>query len=192
MYIVDIFEIYEEALYAVGFNNEPNDELKKLFNQWSDVEFLTDFFTKNEQYLSKDGYWGEISIEDAVFRTIDEAEQLEKYLYQVAEDGTTDAFNDLQTKLFKPLSKNDFTNEHIKSKAYGVEYNSWLRIYAIRIDANCYVISGGAIKLTEKMNDIEHLEVELLKLRKSVDYLKEINFIEKDDISFIEIRKDGN
>lgn len=192
MRIVNIFEIYEEALYAIQLNNEVQDEFRKVFSNWSDVEYLTDFFTENEALLTEEGFWRGISIEDAVFKTIEDAEYLEEYLLEVAQKGTIDEYNDLQSKLFKPLSKNDSTLEHLKSKAYGTNGESWLRIYAIRIDANCYVITGGAIKLTKKMNDIKHLEIELLKLKKSVEYLKEINFIEKDDISFIEIRNDGN
>lgn len=40
---------------------------------------------------------------------------------------------------------------------------SWLRIYAVRLDTNLFLISGGAIKLTKNM-DKPHLQNELRKL----------------------------
>ena len=64
---------------------------------------------------------------------------------------------------------------------------SWLRIYAIRISANIFVVSGSAIKLTLEMRDREHTKQELEKLKKTAQYLKNEGFIDDDDYGFIEI-----
>ena len=86
------------------------------------------------------------------------------------------------------MHKNDFTIKHLQSKPYGQTYHSWLRLYAIRISKNLYVVSGGAIKLTKAMNGIPHLEDELKKLLTTQEYLKEIGLFDEDDYEFIEIK----
>jgi hypothetical protein len=90
---------------------------------------------------------------------------------------------------FTSLHKNDFTIKHLQSNAYGQTYHSWLRLYAIRISKNLYVVSGGAIKLTKAMKGIPHLEVELKKLLVTQEYLKEIGLFDEDDYEFIEIKR---
>lgn len=41
---------------------------------------------------------------------------------------------------------------------------SWLRIYAIKLEPGCYIITGGAIKLTRTMQEREHTLAELNKM----------------------------
>lgn len=97
----------------------------------------------------------------------------------------------LQT-LFKPLNKSDESKYPIpdlqKSKAYGERYKSWLRIYAIRINENTFVVTGGAIKLTATMNDREHLKAELRKLKRVRQFLIDEQIIDKDSLEdFMEL-----
>jgi hypothetical protein len=47
-----------------------------------------------------------------------------------------------------------------------------LRIYAIRINRHCYIITGHAIKLSRTM-DRPHLQNELNKLKKVRNYLRD-------------------
>ena len=60
-----------------------------------------------------------------------------------------------------------------KSKTYGLIKPSWLRIYAIRINTNVFMVSGGAIKLTQSMNERPHLIQELEKLDVVKNYCRE-------------------
>ena len=48
---------------------------------------------------------------------------------------------------------------------------SWLRIYAIKLEPGCYIITGGAIKLTHKMGDREHTLNELSKMEQVRNFL---------------------
>ena len=63
--------------------------------------------------------------------------------------------------------------------------SSWLRIYAIRLEPNVYVVTGGAIKLTQRMQDKEHTSLELEKLNKCKEFLKYNGVFDKD--SFIDL-----
>lgn len=60
----------------------------------------------------------------------------------------------------------------------------WLRLYALKIDAGGYVLTGGCIKLTHLMEDKRHTSAELAKQDRCRRYLKENGVF--DDDSFIE------
>ena len=72
-----------------------------------------------------------------------------------------------------------------RTRLIGDEPKSWIRIYAIRIDMNLFLVTGGAIKLTRTMNDREHLKQELDKLTKVRSYLLANDYDE--DIGFFEL-----
>lgn len=57
---------------------------------------------------------------------------------------------------------------------------SWLRVYAIRIETDVYIVTGGAIKLTPSMQDRPHTMLELQKLNKCRDYLKQNGGFDQD------------
>ena len=50
-------------------------------------------------------------------------------------------------------------------------HGSWLRLYAIKLDPNVYLVTGGAIKLTYKMSDRAHTLMELKKMELVRNYL---------------------
>lgn len=63
-------------------------------------------------------------------------------------------------------------------------HSSWLRVYAIRLTTGAYIITGGAIKLTLKMEEREHTKHELDKIESVRNFLLNEHII--DDDSFIE------
>jgi len=176
--------IIKDSLYAIKYDKNVDDEFTKLFENWNDVQYLESFFEEHKKDLQK-GFYNNISIEEAVFKTIEEAGDLEKELIEIAEEGKINNYENLQT-LFKPLYNKDKSRypipEHQKSKVYGSYRKSWLRIYAIRIDENVFIITGGAIKLTRTMNDREHLLTELNKLNQVKQFLIEQEIIDVDTI----------
>lgn len=186
MEIVSIFVIENESLYAVQFEGTDTDEFDLLFDKWQDVEYLESFFEANKSDLQNE-FWGDISIEEAVSMTIEEAEIFEDYIRTVSKNKSVGK-KTLDKLVFTPLHRNVYNYEHVKSKSYGVDRPSWLRIYAIRVAENLYVVSGGAIKLTKTMNNREHLLLELQKLEITKAYLKEIGFNQLEDIGYLEIK----
>lgn len=201
-----LHSIIENSLYAIKYddsevdefeNNEfeeeyekPN-EFRRLFNNWSDPEYLESFFHKHVLDLQRK-FYNFITIEDAINQTIDEALQLAERIIEVAESGKENKYETLQT-LFKPLSKKDdflvTTPQYQSSKVYGAHKKSWLRIYAIRIEPNLFIVTGGAIKLTETMNERKHLLNELDKLKRVKQFLIENGIIDNDSIDdFLEIQ----
>ncbi len=186
MKLVRIFERKKNVLLSIQFDNNDVNEFRKAFDQWQDVEYLEQFFEDYKADLQS-GFYGNISIEDAVFETIEESRAFEEKIRNEAKRGERDNEPNLNNIVFKPLNKYETTVKHQKNKAYGFVKNSWLRIYAIRISADIFVVSGSAIKLTEKMEGRKHTEEELKKLKKTAQYLKEEGFMDADDYGFIEI-----
>ncbi|TCC97220.1 hypothetical protein FBD94_16910 [Pedobacter hiemivivus] len=188
MKIISIFTVCKETLYAVRFDDCEDDEFARVFDQWNDVEYLYDFFQEHIKDLQSGFYTEEIgnmSIDEVVQLTLDEAEDLEERLVYAA--GRIKKGDSLQG-YFKPLSNEDYKLTPLqKNKAIGLNRKSWLRVYAIRISATCYVITGGAIKLTPTMNDRPHLLKELRKLEITKNYLKELGILDEDDFELLEL-----
>ena len=170
MVIIDTFAVIDNSLYTVQFEGESEDELLRIFNLWDDPQFLHDFFTENQADLNS-GFFGQVSILEAVRETRREAKQLQKLLYKLAKEGESGAGGNL-SQLFKPLSLSETGTKFERDKAYGINRNSWLRIYAIRVNVNVFVICGGAIKLTKTMSEREHLIKEITKLNITRNYLE--------------------
>ncbi|WP_321332027.1 hypothetical protein [uncultured Bacteroides sp.] len=159
---MEIIPIFAKNLFAFQYPNETMDEFERLFDCWRDIEYLENFFEENKDDLTSD-FWN-TSIEKAIKSTLSEAKLFERKLLDIAKNSETESIPDLE-ELFKPLNNaSSGLVELSMSKAYGVKYPSWLRIYAIKIETNVYIVTGGAIKLTETMNERTHLKEELRKL----------------------------
>jgi hypothetical protein len=181
MNIVDIVEIIPNALWSAWFEGHEVSELDRLFEQWADLEYLDNFFAENEADLSTD-FYNKCSIAQAVEITYDDAPKFEEKILIAAEGKGKLSLGDI----FRPLDKEARINiSWEKSKAYGGGRN-WLRIYGIRIATDVYVITGGAIKLTQKMQDREHTNLELDKLNAVKLFLKERDIESSDDLSYID------
>tara|TARA_R110002020_G_C16250687_1_gene769786 strand:+ start:237 stop:779 length:543 start_codon:yes stop_codon:yes gene_type:complete len=168
MNIVSIFERSKDCLYAVKYDESELDALEFLQETWSDAEELRKFFIQFKK--DYEAYYGKAKISSIVEKAIEDADTLFETLFELAED---EAGKHL-SKFFKPLNNKEAgkSYELQQLKAYGTLSNSFLRVYAIRYGTS-YVITGGAIKLTDWMKDRDHTKKELYKLNLVRDYLQE-------------------
>lgn len=92
------------------------------------------------------------------------------------------------SKLFRPLDNNQASDTMLQKEKARLKrklgHSSWLRLYAIKLTAGVYIITGGAIKLTATMQEREHTRKELAKIDKVRRYLLEEGII--DDSGFID------
>ena len=171
-------ELVKNKLWAVRYDQSDCHELEILFDHWNDVVWLRDFFVSNQADLK---VFYNVSLEDAIWDTIEDSERIEKTLMQLAEGDNLDT-------MFRPLDNNEITESLLQKDKARLRkrpiHSSWLRIYAIRLSSGAYIITGGAIKLTLKMDEREHTSRELMKIDKVRNYLLSENII--DDESFIE------
>ena len=80
MKIVAIFAVENNALYSVQYDDKDTDELSHIMNCWYNVEYLQAYFKENEKYITN-GFFGNLTINDAIEITMNDAERLENLLY---------------------------------------------------------------------------------------------------------------
>ena len=167
-------------LWAVKEPDKEYDELTSLFEKWNNANFLLDFFKSNMEDLRNNFHIEKVS--EAIRDTFEDADALEELILEFP-------YTERLDKLFMPLDITDVRCvELTRRKARNWDrdrHASWLRIYAIRLEANVYVVTGGAIKLTRLMQDREHTTTELDKLNKCKTFLKANGVFDKD--SFIDL-----
>lgn len=182
---MEIKIIFEPNLYSIAYDKNETyasiedlseyieeeeflDELTKALELWTNPEYLEQFFHKNQKHLQSE-YWGAISIEEAISKTIELAHALEEFLVETKADNVEYYFNPLDnlTTRLRPLGKSKFKD-------------NWLRLYAIKIDDNRFLITGGAIKLTRTMQENEYTNNELYKLSKVCNFLKQEGVFDSD------------
>ena len=174
--IIDGFD----HLWAVKAQDKEADELTILFRNWTNGEYLLDFFMENMDDLKS--YFHIERLDEAVNDTFEDAEALQELVLEVP-------YTELLDELFKPLDITDTRASELsreKARNWNRErHASWLRIYAIRLEPNVYIVTGGAIKLTRTMQEREHTALELQKLSRCKDYLKDNGVFDQD--SFVEL-----
>ncbi|MFW5543489.1 MAG: hypothetical protein ACOCOA_06860 [Prevotella sp.] len=95
-------------------------------------------------------------------------------------------------EIFVPLGGSDLTIQMLtREKARNWDrprHASWVRIYAIRLEPNVFIVTGGAIKLTRAMQDRTHTQQQLDNLNACRDYLMKNGVFDQD--SFIDYKEE--
>lgn len=156
---MEIVSIFARKLFAFRYKNETDNELKRLLDLWNDVGYLYNFVGQNKKDITNGK-----SVEAVVNQIIYNANEIDDTLNECSKGGRS------LDEFFKPLDNNEFRVVTL-SKQKGRK--NYLRIYALKIDTDFYVITGGAIKFTHLMNDRPHTKEELSKIAKCQSYLKE-------------------
>ncbi len=168
MRIYRIFEEIEQIeLYVVHYPDEDQDEYDRLFSCWSDMDYLRAFA-------------GENGVED-VYSFIEEvlrdAGQFERIFFDYKDDPGALAM------LFRPLSDANLElGAELKLKK-GKLIRNRLRLYAIQLEDECYLITGGAIKMSQKMQDHPDTANELQKMHMVRMYLKNNGVFDQDSLT---------
>lgn len=169
-----ILPIFGINFKSIQFTGEPQDEFHRIFSQWNDPEYLEEFFELNQNDLNN---WN-MNIETAIGKTLQFAEEFErKFKLLEAKYSRGEVVAELN-ELFEPLHAQS-ENTSITQKK--VKFN-WLRIYALRLDKEVYIITGGAIKLTKAMQERKHTHKELRKLKSCLDNLLRLGIIDEDTL----------
>ena len=167
------------CLWAVRYDKDNLNALERVLSQWSDAEWLADFFMQNIDDLIS--YFKITNIEDAIYQTMEDRDELACVIMDISPDANLDRF-------FRPLDNNR-TSEMILGKEKGCpNRQSWLRLYAIKLNVGIYIITGGAIKLTRTMQEREHTLMELERMEKVRNFL--LNEHVFDEESFEDYRKE--
>ncbi len=160
----------EDELRSFGISNDNidfndlykgNDEFNKIRKLWQDPAYLNDFYNENEHFFNTE-YWNNISKTQFITDTIASAPLIFDKLKKATEENTLE-------ELFQPLDKEDgekadYTSIRVKSKYGEIRHRFAFRIYAVKIEDGCYVITGGAIKIAKDMGKAPNTRIELAKI----------------------------
>lgn len=157
---MEIVAIFDTRLFSFRYKDEKENELKRLLTEWNDPQYLIKFLTEHQKDAPKGS-----NILQLANQISDDANAIDDDLHELAENskGNFELF-------FKQLDNNEYQIKDL-SKRKGRE--NYLRLYALKIDTNCFVITGGAIKFTHKMNERKHTQKELQKLDACRQFLKQ-------------------
>lgn len=166
------------GLHSFQYSGNKLPELDRLFELWYDRQWIRDYLNLNYSYLKNPHFKG-CSIEKLSEQILDEAEALNNVLIH-CEEGKIE----LRT-VFSQLVDTDYKLEKIyqfnkASSNRKFKVSPLLRIYTIKLHEDCYIVTGGAIKLVKKMKDHFDTRNELIKFEDCKKYLikKEIQFDE--------------
>jgi hypothetical protein len=190
MKLITIFADSEtkEGLYAIQYENEANDEFERLLDFWSIHQNLETYLKNNEEYVISD-FYKKATIPELADKLHNEALEL-KDLFVEAREMFYAGELKLQ-EIFWPLYDTQILFPvHQKAKTSIKDWRfrkSLLRLYAIRVSENAYVITGGAIKLVRKMEDHPDTRSELRKIEKVKAFLESIELYNADDLKLFEL-----
>lgn len=166
-------------LWAVRYEGDDDNVLGIVFAQWDDVQWLRNFFKANMADLQN--YFKISDVDVAIDITAEDSDVLQRKILDISPDADLD-------DLFRPLNNmqsGEMALDKEKANPKTLTHRrSWLRIYALRLEDGCYIITGGAIKLTRTMQEREHTLQELLRQEQVRNFLLANQIIDAD--SFVD------
>lgn len=148
-----------------------SNEYDAFINWVFDWQNLHKFFKDRQHLLKKNPYFPN-TVYDASKRTFEEMSQLEQHLLHAKNNSLEQLCGFLQEN-FKPLNNQSSIGEELQpSKTRGADKNCWIRIYAVRVNPEMFIVTGGAIKLVHTIKEDSILVDERSKLLRVRDYLK--------------------
>ncbi len=162
-----IVPIFAEKLYSIHYDEEKDNEYDRLLDQWNDAEYLNKFLIQHEP-----DWTAHYDYTELVENILDSVDFIDRLLFE----------NEYEyDQFFKPLHDQDPV---IRILNLSKGKRKCVRLYAIRVDRDCFVITGGALKFTRAMQQRPHTQLELDKLNRISRYLKDNGVIDQD--SFFE------
>ena len=182
MTIVPIFVEGTEGLHSMQYPKESDCEYYRLFEIWYDYEYLLNFCKQNKDLIFND-FWAINRLEEFVEMIIEEAYKLEDMFIDFDNVGLARNSSFLQS-IFIPLDYREKTVPALQeSKAKADVRKPKLRLYAIRVDKNTFILTGGCIKLTLKMDENAYTVRELEKLQIVKEFLQSHQLFNQDDLA---------
>ncbi|MBD5272882.1 MAG: hypothetical protein HDS42_06440 [Bacteroides sp.] len=184
---MEIVEIYQDYLYSISFDEEDLNEYSRVFSEWHDLDYLINFFTENKDFVNTE-FWRKAGLnpenpEQSAERVIDEADNLETYIQEIVSNCSSGKKPDFDEYFHFLGGKYKCIWSLEPMKSYGTSSPSLLRLYAIKLDKNCYLIVYGGIKLGDTIQNSPVLKDKVFKKIDAVlSFLKANGITDSDDI----------
>ena len=165
--LMKIISIFAEQLFSFHYDNEKDNEYGRLMDLWTDAGYLQSYAISNK-VSDVYGFIDDVS---------EDAEQIQDFLENISQNNQPYGF------YFEALQESE--RKKPLSFQKGKIIKNRLRFYAIKLEDNCFVITGGAIKMSQQMQDHPDTDKELKKLSKARNYLSQNGVFDED--SFFEL-----
>lgn len=160
--------IFAPSLFAFHHPGEVDNEYDRLMDNWTDVSYLRKYAKDNAIE----------NVNQFVKDRLNDAEQIQDVLEEIITNNQPLEF------YFRTLFDRESGIKMLSLQKGKIKKNG-IRIYAIKIDTNCFVITGGAIKMSQAMQDHPDSNNELAKINAAKEYLQENSIFDID--SFYEL-----
>lgn len=180
---MNIITIHKGHLYSVRYEEEDENEFDRLLDLWNNMQYLVDFFEENKTLLSN-AIWNRASRpETAALQVTSEAQELETLFDELAKNTDEDKKPDFDNH-FKYLGgKYKYLLEYEPMKSYGTASPSLIRLYAIKLQPNTYLITGGGIKLADTIQNSPGLKDYVIgNIDKVRHYLTDNGIMDSEDL----------
>lgn len=152
--------------------SEYETELDKIQDQLQDPLFVRNFI-KSPRSGWKIGNFKNSSLRLLTRAVLKEAGDLFDKLDELLEESQDGNCFDLLFDNFKEISIKEKYNLPGRRKMYTYDHDSLLRLYGIRLNNNCIIITGVGLKFVDAMQDCKALQLELNKMNYLIDWLNE-------------------
>jgi hypothetical protein len=166
-----IVSIFADQLFSFHYLEERDDEFERLMNLWTDTSYLHAYAKKNKV----------VDIAEFIDDILQDAEEIQDFLDNIKKNEQPYGF------YFEPLQESERKRKILSFQKGKIKRNK-LRLYAIKIEKDCFVITGGAIKMSQRMQDHTDTAHELLKLDTARAFLNQNGVFDGD--SFFELLTD--
>jgi hypothetical protein len=164
--------------------HEINQEIKDIYSilmddKWSDDKYLLEFIKQNEECLN-DNYWVGVDMFEIINNIKIEMASFDEELYLADQNKQMNNSRSLD-KIFLKLHQNIYSlntfNETYR-KARPNLSRSIIRLYGIELSDKTIIITGGTLKLKQKMIG-ENFDIELKNLKRVQTYLNKQGIIDR-------------
>ena len=164
--------------------HEINEEIKDIYSilmddKWSDDKYLLEFIKQNEECLN-DNYWTGVDMFEIINNIKIEMASFDEELYLADQNKQMNNSRSLD-KIFLKLHQNIYSlntfNETYR-KARPNLSRSIIRLYGIELSDKTIIITGGTLKLKQKMIG-ENFDIELKNLKRVQTYLNKQGIIDR-------------
>ena len=179
---MEIVAIFPPYIYSIQHDGRLENEYDRLLDEWNDVSHVVQFMEENSAYLDAD-IWNNVrQPEDAAAQVLDEAARLEELFEQLHENVTKGETPDFDSHFHLLEGKYKYEIKQPPMKSYGTTRPSLIRLYAIKMASNTYLITGGGIKLADTIQNAPYLKDHILQeIDLTREYLKANGIMDSSD-----------
>ncbi|MDE5874958.1 MAG: hypothetical protein K2H15_04865, partial [Muribaculaceae bacterium] len=174
-------------LYSIKLDEINTDEYSRILTLWKNLDYLVNFFKENAEKVNQP-FWLKSGLDPSdplksAGRVAKEAIKLASHIHKLSQNTLEGGHPDLED-FFKPLGgKYSYLRELEPQKSYGLAHPPLLRLYAIKLGINVYIIVYGGIKLGRTIQDSPGLYPQVFnRIDNVISYLKANGVLEGEDI----------